>query len=92
MKKSNFDKFPNVRVNGHECIAGWKRIADYLQSELDKIHHEKIVFAIECYHGVYTNEIATHLTNNFPAAILIDAASAMRSISEIDKLVLSICN
>ena len=33
------------------------------------------------------NEIATHLSNNFPSAILIDAASAMRSINEIDKMV-----
>lgn len=87
MKKSNFDKFPNVRIHGHECIAGWKNIADCLQSEPGKTHDEKMVFAIECYHGVYTNEIATHLAHNFPSAILIDAASAMRSISEIDKLV-----
>jgi mannose-6-phosphate isomerase class I len=87
LKKSNFDKFPDIRVLGHECIAGWKRIADCIQSEIDKIHHEKIVVAIECYHGVYINEIATHLANHFPAAILIDAATAMRSISDIGKMV-----
>ncbi|MEP6927464.1 MAG: class I mannose-6-phosphate isomerase, partial [Ginsengibacter sp.] len=87
MKKSNFEKFPEVNVSGHECIAGWKNIADHLQLEIDNLHREKIVIVIECYHGVYTNEIAKHLENNFSSAILINAASAMRSVSETDKLV-----
>jgi mannose-6-phosphate isomerase class I len=87
LKKSNFDKFPEVRISGHECIAGWQGISACLQRATDKIQREKKVVVIECYHGVYTNEIATHLRNNFPSALLIDAGSAMRSISEIDKLV-----
>ena len=87
MKKSNFNKFPDVSICGYECIAGWQGISDSLQIETDKILRKKKVVVIECYHGVYTNEITTHLRNNFPSAILIDAASAMRSISEIDKLV-----
>ncbi|MEP7107713.1 MAG: class I mannose-6-phosphate isomerase [Ferruginibacter sp.] len=87
MKKSNYDKFPNVRINGHKCYSGWESITECLRSAADKIYHERIVFVIECYHGVYAGEIVTNFTNNFPAAILIDAASAMCSVSEIDKLV-----
>jgi mannose-6-phosphate isomerase class I len=87
LKKSNFDKFPDVRISGYECIAGWQGISACLQIATDKILREKKVVVIECYHGVYTHEIATHLRNNFPSSILIDAASALRSISEIDKLV-----
>ncbi len=87
MKKSNFNKFPNVKVSGHTCTTGWKSIADQLQSEIDKMGHSKKVLIVECYHGVYVNEIATNLENNFPSAILIDAASAMQSMDEINKLV-----
>ncbi len=87
MKKSNFDKFPNVKVDGHTCIEKWNSITECLQSEIHKINHEKIIVAVECYHGVYINEIATHLTNNFPAAVFIDATSALQSFREINKLV-----
>lgn len=87
MKKSNFDKFPSIKVDGHACIAGWQNIADTLQSEIDKIRSDKTVLSIECYHGVYTNEIASNLKHNFPSALIIDASSALRSKEEIGKLV-----
>jgi mannose-6-phosphate isomerase class I len=87
LKKSNFDKFPSVKVDGHACIAGWKNIADTLQSEIDKVHNDKTILVVECYHGVYTNEVASNLKKHFPTAVLIDATSAMRSKEEIEKLV-----
>lgn len=87
MKKSNFDKFPDVRINGHECIVGWQSISGRLQIATDKILHGKKVVVIECYHGVYNSEIETQLQKYFPFAILINAASAMLSINETDNLV-----
>ena len=50
MKKSNYDKFPSVRVNGHTCITGWDNIADRLQAAIDKIEHEK-----NSYYNIVTN-------------------------------------
>jgi mannose-6-phosphate isomerase class I len=87
LKKSNFDKFPNIKVYGHACIAGWKNIANTLKVEIDKIQTNKKILVVECYHGVYIEEIASNLKASFPSALLIDATSAIRSKEEIEKLV-----
>ena len=85
--KSNFNKFPNVKINGHKCITGWQNIADVLQKEIDKKQQGKIVVAVECYHGVYINEIKNALTQYFPTAEFIDASSALKAADDIEKMV-----
>jgi mannose-6-phosphate isomerase class I len=85
--KSNFDKFPEVKIEGHSCTTGWKDIADVLQNEISKKQTRKFVIAIECYHGVYTHEIATQLQQYITAAKFIDAPSAFKSAEDIDKMV-----
>ena len=71
--KSNFDKFPNVGIKGHHCTAGWQAIADTLQNEISKKSNSKVIVAVECYHGVYANELETALAQYFPEALIIDA-------------------
>ena len=85
--KSNFNKFPVVKIKGHTCITGWKNIMDALQNAIGKKQLNKAVIAVECYHGVDTNELKTALLQSFPAAELIDAASALKPSDEIEKMV-----
>jgi mannose-6-phosphate isomerase class I len=85
--KSNFNKFPNVKISDHKCTTGWQNITDVLQKEIDKKQPDKIVFAVECYHGVYINEIKTALTQYFPTAELINASSALKAADDIEKMV-----
>ena len=84
--KSNFDKFPKVKIKGH-CTTGWNNIGDVLQNGIDKKQHDKVIIAIECYHGVYVNEIETALQQNFSTAEIINSSSALKSKDDIEKMV-----
>ena len=87
MKKSNFDKFPEVKIEGHQCTAGWDNIMDTLQQEISKKQQKKIIVAVECYHGVYTEEITAHLKSSFAKAKMIDTSKAMLEVKQVDELV-----
>ncbi len=66
---------------------GWKAIADTLQNEISKKLNNKIVIAVECYHGVYANELESALTQYFTEALIIDASIALKSVDDIGKMV-----
>lgn len=83
MKKSNYNKLPEVEVTGHNCIEGWQQIAGALTNGSSNKH----VICIECYHGVHTSEIAAVLTANIPGALLIDASVAMKTAADIEAMV-----
>lgn len=83
MKKSNFNKFPEVKVEGHSCIEGWQNIAHALAGGAGRKH----TLTIECYHGVYSNELASHLASKLPGAVLIDVSVAMKTVAEIEAMV-----
>src|SRR5262245_17414435 len=55
--------------------------------ETGKISKKKTVIVVECYHGVYLNEITSSLQQNFCEAKLIHATKAMSCTEEIDQLV-----
>ncbi len=87
LKKSNFDKFPTININGYTCIEGWESIANSLQKLIGEKQSEKIIIAIECYHGVYTDEIVEQVRKYIPSANLFDASTAMQTGDEIEKMV-----
>ncbi len=86
LKKSNFDKFPTIKIERHTCIEGWKNIADKLLNIINQ-KAEKTIITIECYHGVYTTELVEELQKHIPSAKLFDASTAMRTTEEIEKMV-----
>src|SRR5574337_1543451 len=87
LNKSNYDKFPIIKINGHTCIEGWKDIAGKLKNACDKLSNKKVVIAIECYPGVYTNEIKEAFLQYIPEAILFDASAALMPGDAIEKMV-----
>ncbi len=88
LKKSNFDKFPAIKIDGYACIEGWKNITGKLQDAYSKLLNKKTVIAIECYPGVYTHEIAEELQRHIPNAMLFDASAAMQQNDEIEQTTL----
>ena len=76
-----------MKIEGHHCITGWENIVDVLQKEIGKKQGGKTVIAIECYHGVYANEIETCLKQNFVSASIIDSSVALKSAEDINKMV-----
>ncbi len=87
LKKSNFDKFPRIKIGEHTCTQGWKNIADNLQDIINEKEDKKIIIAIECYHGVYTAELVAEFQKHMPTAELFDASTAMQTSGEIEKMV-----
>ncbi len=84
--KSNFDKFPEVKIKGHTCYSGWDIVIDEIRNSIKEFKQEKIIVAIECYHGVFVKEIIKHIKVLQPA-LLINAASAMKEESAIAEMV-----
>lgn len=79
MRKSNYDKFPAVRVEGI-LWRGWEAIG----RELQNVGRERVI-AIECYQGVFLGEIAAALAP-LKADRWIDTRLLFRSGDEIERM------
>ncbi|RNI38782.1 mannose-6-phosphate isomerase [Hanamia caeni] len=87
LKKSNFEKFPSIEVKGHKCIEGWESITDKITALNNHYPGKKFLVVVECYPGVYVNEIATAIQQYIPAAKVYDVSQAMKPGDEIEKMV-----
>lgn len=85
--KSNFDKFPEVAVNGHTCYSGWDNVIIAIQKAVKQTGKEKVVVAIECYHGVFSKEIIKHIKEELQPSLLLQANTAMKTESDIAAMV-----
>ncbi|MBT2621713.1 class I mannose-6-phosphate isomerase [Chryseobacterium sp. ISL-6] len=79
--KSNFNKFPVVEIQDHHCMAGWENIAEQLKRDIPKI------IAVECYPGVFVEEIITSLQKFLNPQLLVNTQQAMKSEHEIAAMV-----
>ena len=85
--KSNYDKYPIVSVSESAeglCWRGWAEIASQLRNALDALDKPVKILVVECYQGVYDQEVRTELQTRLPNAIWLDSASAMKDSSAID--------
>jgi hypothetical protein len=93
MRKSNYDKFPVIPVpsaHAMDCWSGWEAIDRKLKQEISGLLSKNCrspILAIECYTGVYDDEIRSHLAAVLKPALVIDSKEAFYSPSEIDFLV-----
>lgn len=79
--KSNFNKFPIIEIQGHTCFAGWENIIEQIKKGNPK------VIAIECYPGVYLDEVIHSLQELLKPELLINTMQAMKSEAEVAALV-----
>lgn len=87
MESSNFDKYPEVKVAGYKGWSGWKEIASTLVQHANKLNREKAVIVVECYHGVFIQEVETYLREFIPQSFLINATNAMLEEEAIGTMV-----
>ena len=66
---------------------GWQNIAELVQNEMGKKQLQKLVIAVECYHGVFVDEIKANLQRKFSSATIIDSTTALKSAADIEKMV-----
>ncbi|UZR99096.1 class I mannose-6-phosphate isomerase [Chondrinema litorale] len=75
--KSNYDKYPSIKVEGN-VISGWDKILTFLEGKGGNLK-----IAIECYHGVNSNEIKNAFGNK---TSFFDITSLFKSEEEIIRL------
>jgi mannose-6-phosphate isomerase class I len=87
LESSNFDKYPEVRIPGYEGWNGWSTIVAILAQKANSLQQQKIVLALECYHGVDTVEIATQLREQLPGVQLVFAGDALLAEAAVNEMV-----
>lgn len=86
MKKTNFDKFPSIPVEGHDCTTGWESIREKIGLHA-KTGNEKTVIVIECYHGADAAEISEAISGMEGVVAVIDANRALLPQAQIAEMV-----
>lgn len=86
MKHSNFDKYPEISVNGHEGIAGYEAISETLARRISQSGSRNIV-VLECYPGVDIEPFIRHFSENHGSIRLIDVARALKKREAIEQMV-----
>lgn len=80
-----FNKFPSVKVNTSDnCQVGWETIGAELAKAIKVKSVKRVV--IECYQGVFVDDIKTRIAKEFPKAELIDASTVFKNEKEIREL------
>lgn len=88
MKYSNFNKFPFIEAGKkYKAITGWKRITDEIGQRICSIKKEKIILAVECYHGVYEEELSGELNEDIQLEKSIITRQLFKTPSEISSMV-----
>ncbi|QEC40261.1 class I mannose-6-phosphate isomerase [Pseudobacter ginsenosidimutans] len=87
-RKSNYDKYPFVKMPAgkYQCWQGWNAILKELGRKLTKGDGQKKIVVVECYQGVFEQEIADALQEGFENAMLFNSSEAMRSSADLDQL------
>ena len=90
--KSNYDKYPVVQVSEtseNVCWQGWPEIVSQLNKSLENVHKPVKVLVVECYQGVYDEEVKSALKGQLPHTLWLDASSAMKTSEEINSFLKS---
>ena len=86
--KSNYDKAPAVRAVQfvEECWRGWAGIIDQINREIDyrKDAGLSCVVAIECYPGLYEEDLLDRLRNGLSHDRFLTTEAAFKSPEQID--------
>ena len=86
--KSNFNKSPVVKLKGnHDCYQGWSQIASKMREDLIQSSAGKRILVVECYHGVFEDEILAGLSPVLNADLVISTTDAFKDESQIAKMV-----
>ena len=83
MNTSNFEKFPEVAIDGFNGYAGWKEIVDELAKKVSA--DNKKVMVVECYPGVDIQPFLQNLQNE--GYHFIDASTALKAEKDIAGMV-----
>ena len=86
---SNYDKQPIIHIEGYNdhCWIGWDSIFQAINTKISALEKEKIILVIDCYHGVYRNDLIAAIKFFLPNSLFLDTKNAFKAASEIEKMV-----
>ena len=87
MKQINFEKFPEVKIEGYTCASGWDKVKETILSEIDRVNKSTTIIAVDCYHGVYSDEIIENLKELGSITKVMDSKAALLSEEQINTMV-----
>jgi mannose-6-phosphate isomerase class I len=91
MRTPNYDRFPTVAVSGgpHDVWRGWSAIAARLRAAISTARAQQSVpiLVVECYTGVFQEEIRNGLRSGLGETRWIDSSDALLPPAEIDRLI-----
>lgn len=89
MKKSNYDKTPFIAISNHdhECWSDWDNIAREIQQKTRTLPLKKIVIVVECYSGIFEEEIRNALTPILQPTLIINSGEVFHSPDKIEAIV-----
>lgn len=81
-----YDKRPFVQVSqeANSCRIGWPAIADALQSVIPPLG--RAILCVECYPGVFVDEISTNLSSLLAPALLVNSEASLRASKQIEQM------
>ncbi len=80
-----FNKFPSVKVKSSaRCYTGWSAIQDEISKTIQSKPANIVV--VECYQGVFVEDILKSLKSSFPDAQLVESSTALKTEQEIRTL------
>lgn len=80
-----FNKFPSISVKTTaECVVGFNAISAEISKAIQRTDAKTIV--IECYQGVFVEDILVTVRKAFPKAEVIESNDAMKDETEIRRL------
>ncbi len=85
----SYDRFPVVPVpdTGRAGVVGWEAIGTRLREAVARRGARKTVVVVECYPGVWEEEVWGELRTRLAAALAVRAAEALLAVESIDALV-----
>jgi mannose-6-phosphate isomerase class I len=89
VRRSNYEKFPYVRIapTADACVVGWDAVGARLRSAIERIGGSAVNIAVECYPGVLHDEILPALERQLRPSRVIRVHEAMLPPERIDALV-----
>jgi len=85
---SNFQKFPFVEVKiGTKVYVGWEQIILHINSVVSKMNKKEKVIVVECYQGVFEEEIIEEFSNGLKPDLLIKAENLYWDENKIKEIV-----
>lgn len=84
--RGNYDKYPYVRISDDDagCDVGWRSIFHRIERLMSA---GPFVVCVECYPGVFEDDIKSAVAEHFPSAVLVEASRFLKSPPQIEALV-----